>query len=353
MRCRAPLLSQVIPREAQIDSISATSHFFTKHVTKHVTKQQDQRCWTKKCDAPGSSSGLACVGLVVLMSAVSMWSPHALATTTPPITIPSKISKPVTDWCTPLVARLPKISDSDCRNSKVQPAGANSANGFPILVRDIAADPRRKQALKVLLLGGIHGDEQTASAIVFKWMEVMHKPAAQEFQWKVAPVVNPDGLLAAKPMRVNARGVDLNRNFPTPNWQQDAPRYWAKTTRSDPRRFPGKAPISEPESRWVYDTIEKFKPDVIISVHAPFGVLDFDGPVTPPRRFGRLIYNRVGVYPGSLGNYSGLHKDIPVVTIELPNATVMPADAEVQRIWLDMLGWIKRNVPAQAKLAQR
>jgi protein MpaA len=263
-------------------------------------------------------------------------------------------SKPValTDWCATLAARLPKVSANECRATKLQASGSSSLNGFPILTKDVAADPRRKQALKVLLLGGIHGDEQTASSVVFKWLELQGKSNTQEFQWKVAPIVNPDGLLAAKPKRVNARGVDLNRNFPTPNWQQDAPKYWANTTRSDPRRYPGKMPISEPESRWVYDTIEKFKPDVIISVHAPFGVLDLDGPAKPPKSFGRLWYNRVGVYPGSLGNYSGLHKNIPVVTIELPNAVKMPPDAEVQRIWLDMQSWIRRNVPTRHKLAQ-
>lgn len=257
------------------------------------------------------------------------------------------------DWCTQLAARLPKVTAGDCRNSQLTPTGSRSLNGFPILSKDFGADPKFKEPIKILLLGGIHGDEQTAAAIVFKWLEKIQKNRVQEFAWKVVPILNPDGLLAAKPRRVNARGVDLNRNFPTPNWQQDAPRYWAKTTRSDPRRYPGKAPISEPESRWVYDTIENFKPDVIISVHAPFGVLDLDGPAKPPKRFGRLWYNRVGVYPGSLGNYSGLHKDIPVVTIELPNATLMPPEAEVQRIWHDMQGWIRRNVPATPKLAQR
>ena len=259
----------------------------------------------------------------------------------------------VTDWCTPLSARLPKISRNDCQNCALTPTGALSFNGFPILEKDFSSDPRAKQAPRILLLGGIHGDEQTASAVVFKWLAMMDKTGVQEFVWKVAPIVNPDGLLAAKPKRVNARGIDLNRNFPTPNWQQEAPKYWARITRSDPRRYPGKAPISEPESRWIYDTIEKFKPDVIISVHAPFGVLDLDGPVTPPKRFGRLWYNRVGVYPGSLGNYSGLHKDIPVVTIELANATQMPSDAEVLRIWQDMQGWIRRNVPVSPKLAMK
>ena len=261
-------------------------------------------------------------------------------------------AKTISDWCTPLVARLPKVSLNDCRNSKLNPTGALSLNGFPVLARDINADSKHPRAIRVLLLGGIHGDEQTASSIVFKWMELMQKPGAQEFNWRIAPIVNPDGLLAPKPKRVNARGIDLNRNFPTPDWQKEAPNYWARVTRSDPRRYPGKAPISEPESRWVYDTIERYKPDVIISVHAPFGVLDFDGPTTPPNRFGRLIYNRVGVYPGSLGNYSGLHKDIPVVTIELPNATQMPPDAEVLRIWQDMQVWIRRHVAGPIRTAK-
>jgi protein MpaA len=202
--------------------------------------------------------------------------------------------------------------------------------------------------VRILLLGGIHGDELTASAVVFQWMQWMKTAPAQDFYWSVVPVVNPDGLLAAKPKRVNARGVDLNRNFPTPDWQQDAHRYWAKATGSDPRRFPGTAPLSEPETRWVNEEMNRFQPQVIISVHAPFGVLDFDGPAPVPHRFGRLVFNRVGVYPGSLGNYSGLHKNVPVITIELPNARTMPSDAEVRRIWQDMLTWIEHNVPQQA-----
>jgi murein peptide amidase A len=262
----------------------------------------------------------------------------------PPAT--SKPAKTPIDWCAALVARMPTVSLNECRAAKFAPSGVNSLKGFPIITRDVAAKASTKKPVKVLLLGGIHGDELTASAIVFKWITQIGKPNAQAFQWKIAPVVNPDGLLATKPQRVNARGVDLNRNFPTPNWELETSKYWSKVTKKDPRRFPGKAPISEPESRWVHDTIEHYKPDVIISVHAPFGVLDFDGPATPPKRFGRLAFTPVGVYPGSLGNYSGLHKDIPVVTIELPNATKMPSDAETLKIWQDMLGWMKRNVKA-------
>lgn len=254
--------------------------------------------------------------------------------------------------CARLTARLPGVSAAECQSSGLQPTGARSRNGLPILMREIQPAAGTRAPLRVLLLGGIHGDELTASAIVFQWMQWMTRPIAGSFHWKVAPIVNPDGLLATKPTRVNASGVDLNRNFPTPDWHRDAPAYWAKKTGSDPRRFPGKNPLSEPESRWVNEEIDRFKPDVIISVHAPFGVLDFDGPAPVPQRFGLLRFNRVGVYPGSLGNYLGLYKNTPVITLELPNAQAMPPAVEVQRIWADMLTWIRQNVNQETAARQ-
>lgn len=273
------------------------------------------------------------------------------AITAPAAAAPTELEK----WCRRLVVRLPGITNPMCKRSALAPTGVNSLQGFPLLARQIPAvksEGHTHPPLRVLLMGGIHGDELTSSSIVFRWLEWMQTPAAQHFEWSVVPVVNPDGLLAPRARRMNANGVDLNRNFPTPGWQQDAPRYWAARTKSDPRRFPGHAPLSEPESRWVHDEMLRFRPDVIISVHAPFGVLDFDGPAQPPRRFGRLLLNRVGVYPGSLGNYSGVHKNVPVITIELPNAQKMPSEAEVKRIWLDMLGWIRDNVEPQGEIAR-
>jgi protein MpaA len=308
-------------------------------------------------DFPGAAvrSALFLATTLVFGSAHGAAAPAAKPAAKPAAALPAPDA-----WCTKLATRIPALTAQDCQASGLVPTGAMSRNGFPILARDFVAAPQpahvsrvanKKAPVRVLLLGGIHGDELTASAVVFQWMAKMQTPAAQNFEWKVVPVLNPDGLLAAKPLRVNARGVDLNRNFPTPGWELEAPKYWAKATGSDPRRFPGHAPLSEPESQWVADAIERFHPDLIISVHAPFGVLDFDGPVAPPRRFGRLIYNRVGVYPGSLGNYSGLYKHVPVITIELPNAQKMPPEADVKRIWQDMLSWIRRSVPQRANAA--
>lgn len=269
---------------------------------------------------------------------------------TSPSAAAAKPSEPPTATpCQRLSERLPSLSRAACQGAGLMPTGASSLRGFPILSRRIPALVRakdaRKEPVRVLLLGGIHGDELTSSVIVFKWMQWMKDPQAQEFEWNIVPALNPDGLLAPRPSRLNANGVDLNRNFPTPGWHKDAPAYWARATKRDPRRFPGKNPLSEPESRWVNDEMERFQPQVIISVHAPFGVLDLDGPARPPSHFGRLMFNRVGVYPGSLGNYGGNHKNVPVLTIELPNALAMPSEAESRRIWLDMLAWIKLHVP--------
>ena len=259
----------------------------------------------------------------------------------------------MTDWCRRLTTPLPGIRTADCLRAELAPAAIRSNKGFPLLARKYgkAADARGKTT-RILLIGGIHGDELTASAIVFQWLKFMPQDEAQRFEWMVVPVMNPDGLLSAPPRRTNANGVDLNRNFPTPGWEHDAQAYWIKRTKSDPRRFPGKRALSEPESRWLDEEMARFQPHVIISVHAPFGVLDFDGPAEPPKRFGRLVFNRVGVYPGSLGNYSGMHKNVPIITIELPNARAMPPPAEIKRIWDDMLTWIRLNVSPE-KLAAR
>jgi len=80
-----------------------------------------------------------------------------------------------------------------------------------------------------------------------------------------------------------------------------------------------------------------------------YGVLDFDGPSVPPSRLGRLYLDQVGIFPGSLGNYGGVHKGVPVVTIELPNAQRTPLDAEMRQMWLDLLRWMAAKIPAEAR----
>lgn len=256
------------------------------------------------------------------------------------------------DWCAKLGQRLRSVSTTDCLRTGFAAADLTSANGHPLMLRDFP--PSLRQAAhhggtpeatpRILVIGGIHGDELTSVSLVFRWLQWIDEAPATRFHWRVIPLANPDGLLASPATRYNGHGVDLNRNFPTPDWERDAHRYWIERTRRDPRRFPGETAMSENETRWLQQQIEDFRPDAIVSIHAPYGILDYDGPAHRPRRFGRLDLNQLGVYPGSLGNYGGVFKNLPVVTIELPHATAMPPLREQRAIWRDMLDWMQRHI---------
>lgn len=254
-------------------------------------------------------------------------------------------------WCAYLVNRLHSVSVESCHPQDFVAAEAFTAQDNVLVSRDFGAakaSASPEDAKRILLIGGIHGDELTSVSIVFRWMDWIQQPDAALYHWRVIPLANPDGLKASPSTRINANGVDINRNFQTPDWDRDAQNYWIKRTQRDPRRYPGKAAGSEIETRWLQAQIDEFRPDMIISVHAPYNLLDYDGPVSQPMRFGRLSLNRLGVYPGSLGNYGGLFKQVPVITIELPNGTVMPARREQQALWRDMLKWMKNNIDTLA-----
>lgn len=254
---------------------------------------------------------------------------------------------PVDQTCQRIAHKLSSVSRTECDQARLLPSGAVSVEETPILYKDYPPLQGRTPLGRVLLLGGIHGDEYSSVTITFKWMEILDRFHSGLFHWHFVPLLNPDGLLRRKSQRMNANGVDLNRNFPTPNWQQESEHYWTQRTRRNPRRYPGPAPLSEPESRWLVEEINRFQPDVIVSVHAPHGILDFDGPREAPQRLGSLQLNLLGTYPGSLGNYAGVNRNIPVVTIELPHAGIMPSRSEISRIWVDLVRWLSSNLPAR------
>lgn len=90
-----------------------------------------------------------------------------------------------------------------------------SVQGRPIAVRRIGNPSAARTAL---VIGAIHGDEGAGRAIVRALADAGTAPAGSAV-WLVS-TVNPDG--AARRTRTNARGVDLNRNFPRA-WRASAP----------------------------------------------------------------------------------------------------------------------------------
>ena len=166
---------------------------------------------------------------------------------------------------------------------------------------------------RVLVLGGIHGNEPS-SAVVAKALSatLLREPVASGPTIIIVSEVNPDGLVEAS--RVNANGVDINRNFPSTSWRSDYP---------DLNHYPGHEPASEPETRAIIDLIKRYPPDLIITLHAALGCMNWDGPAEETAAMmaainGYPLCQSLGYEtPGSLGTLVGEDSKIPTVTIEL------------------------------------
>ena len=131
------------------------------------------------------------------------------------------------------------------------------------------------------------------------------------------PCLNPDGML--NNTRTNANGVDLNRNFPTKNWGEDT-----SAAGDNPHDYyAGKSPASEIETQFVIDIIEKYNPKLILTLHAPYKIVNFDGPAKEIAQkisdiIGYPVEESIGYpTPGSFGTYCGIERNIPTITLEL------------------------------------
>lgn len=252
--------------------------------------------------------------------------------------------------CLDISNKLGSVHLAACLSHKLDDSGFRSNLNKPLLIKEYPPLGKRTPQAKILLLGGIHGDEYSSVSVVFKWLKTLNKHHSGLFHWKIIPLLNPDGLLRKHSRRTNGNGVDLNRNFSPGNNKEASLDYWIKRTRKDKRRYPGPAPVSEPETQWLEKLINDFDPDVIIAVHAPFGILDFDGPHQAPKHLGALHLKVLGTYPGSLGNYAGIQLGKPVITIELPHAGIMPTKEHISKIWVDLVQWLKKHAKTTIKV---
>src|SRR4051794_24542996 len=105
----------------------------------------------------------------------------------------------------------------------------------------------------VLAVGDVHGDEQAGRAVIRELRR--RTPPAGVQVWTVASA-NPDG--EAHGTRQNARGVDLNRNFP---------HRWRGGGRPFDVYYPGARAASEPETRAMRRLIRRLRPDVTVWFH--------------------------------------------------------------------------------------
>jgi predicted deacylase len=176
--------------------------------------------------------------------------------------------------------------------------------------RPLAVEYYGQRGPRVVIIGAIHGDERCTVVFGERLGERLQEGWADELGVRVTfvHVANPDGV--ALGTRANARGVDLNRNFPADNFVAGADG--------------GPEPLSEPESRALHDLIDDTGPDAIITLHCCEPMFDFDGPAA--ELAGAMAaampdgldfpVDRLGASPGSLGSWAGADRGIPVVTVE-------------------------------------
>ena len=209
-----------------------------------------------------------------------------------------------------------------CEHATQLPS-CESTDGRAIFHADSGSSDARGK--KILVFGMIHGDEPLAGEMALEWSERLNKIGHRN-QWRIVPLLNPDGLRLKT--RMNANGVDLNRNFPTKDWTEEATAYWKKDSKGDPRRFPGKSSASEAETKCAIAQIKDFKPDFIVSVHTPYNVLDFDGPHISFPHYKDLPWRALGNFPGSLGRFMWRDYQVPVLTVELGHRMIDAAQLQ-------------------------
>jgi protein MpaA len=260
-------------------------------------------------------------------------------------------SDPTAQLCQEIGNKLGSVNVEDCLNQNLIHSAYTAAKRS-LAFKDYLPKQGRESLGRVLVIGGIHGDEYSSVSVIIKWMKILDENHSGLFHWRFVPTANPDGLLKVKSQRQNSNGVDLNRNFPTADWVKHATLHWKQKTYQNPRRYPGPHQASELETQWLIKQIKEFEPDAIVALHAPYHLVDYDGPPTAPEALGGLSLRRLGVYPGSLGNYAGVDLMMPIVTVELKSAGIMPRKKEVDRMWRDLVQWLRSQLSSPPEIDQ-
>ncbi len=195
--------------------------------------------------------------------------------------------------------------------------------GTPIEIYSSRALAELKASAPILLMGGVHGDEPHGVHLAQKTLEFLllneRKPTPEvKVPWILIPILNIDGYRQG--VRVNGRGVDLNRNYPSRSW----------TASFEQERYnPGSGPGSEPEIQAVVKLIQETKPRLIIHCHSwnPMIVAAGPGAQRDAQRLSRSsgydVVAEIGYpTPGSLSQYGWVDNGIPVICIEESDHTL-------------------------------
>jgi hypothetical protein len=248
----------------------------------------------------------------------------------------------------------PEARDSKLHASSERLGGevihyGSSVEGRPLLAARIPQTGGGEQPDARMLVGAnIHGPEYVSAwvalgllARIESW-EPLRRLRERAEIW-VIPCLNPDayartweragqGTLAE--LRPNARGVDLNRNFPLPAGSTRAPLPGAGSTRPGAATYVGEAPLSEPETAALAGLCRQLSFHAAISGHSfmgrtiparveaarefeAYGALCGAFAAGQPRtRYGRLASRLFDTFTGELEDYLHHHQGTWSVCVE-------------------------------------
>jgi len=183
-----------------------------------------------------------------------------------------------------------------------------------------------KGAKCIYLIAGVHGDEVEGVFVLKQLFSWLQETDDHTIPLLVIPTLNIDGHRCGA--RVNAHGVDLNRNLPSDNWSNDF---------KEQKYNPGNKPLSEPENQFLVNLFDKYPPLFIISFHTWKPLLNYNGDCIDIANFlsrhnNYSVEGDVGYEtPGSLGEYAPKKYNSPVLTYELPK---IDTGLSLNDIWL-------------------
>lgn len=170
---------------------------------------------------------------------------------------------------------------------------------------------------QVLVVGPLEGDETAGLDLVESLAEHLERFPRRTSGARVTLVrdPNPDGRL--RRTAGNARGVLLNRNFPTQGWRKlPAGNLWIS----------GREPESEPEVRALLDLVEDVRPDCVILLAATrrLPTVAYTGPAAAlVREFAKSSGLRPGAInvaaeQGSFAVFTGADRKLPTLVVYVP-----------------------------------
>ncbi|MGK5085246.1 M14 family zinc carboxypeptidase [Bdellovibrionota bacterium FG-1] len=172
---------------------------------------------------------------------------------------------------------------------------------------------------EILVLGGVHGDETEGVACAYGVFEEFSQTFSFQLNLTLIPAFNLDGVLTKN--RLNGRGVDLNRNLPTQDWNPQA---------FNERYPPGPTANSESESQALVQYLNIRKPRFVLSLHSWTPLLNTNGDCQAEAlAIQALTHYRIDPSigyptPGCLGTYAGIERGIPTLTYEIERGLALP-----------------------------